>query len=101
MLRLAEQVCGDHVCTRAVVGNDHELARTGRHVDRRSSGDAGHQTLGLGNPCVSATTDLVDLADLPRTERKRCDRLGSANSPDALDAADLCCECDHRIETAL
>ncbi len=54
----------------ALVGDHHQLARTGRHVDRRAAGERRHQPLGLGHPGIAGPADLVDLRDRRRRRRR-------------------------------
>ena len=69
VLCLAEQVGGHHRRVRALVGDHHQLARTGGHVNRRAARLACDNALRFGDPRVTGAANLVDSRDRPRAER--------------------------------
>src|SRR4028118_168395 len=81
MLRLPEEVCGEQVRVRRVVGNDSDLGRTGEKVYTHGAEEL---ALSLRNVGVASTHDHVHWLDLLVAERDRGQSLYASKAQDLV-----------------
>ena len=98
MLGLRQEIGGDKARVGARIGQDHDLGRTGDHVD---ADDAENAPLGRGDEGVAGPDDLADGRDRLRAVGERGDRLGAADAIDLVDAGDARRGQDERIDPAV
>ena len=88
MLGLRQQIGRDERRVRRRVGDHEHLGGSRREVTCRAGGIAVDLRLGLGDPRVAGSKDLVDLRHGSRAVRHRRDGLRAAELEHALDAGD-------------
>ena len=95
---LAEQVGGGDFRICVAVGDDQQFRRAGGHVDGRAAGQVRRLFLGLGNPGIAGSEQLVTGLDDAVVERgaegQGGDGLGPADQPEFIETG-LCGGEDH------
>ena len=96
MLKLGEEIGGDEVCLRRLVGNHDDFARPSQHVDIHQPVDG---PLGGRHVDVARTDDFIHPWDRLRPVGKGGDGLGASHPVDLLNASHQGRRQDHGLRT--